>query len=299
MIIIVTLFVSALLPFLPCLGFEPMIGCSDGHHSSYQPTNTQKYSEAEIYSEYAELIDNAIINKQDLNTLKHPRTNEPLLPSLATHGHIFNNLIKKMFDNGANIEIQDGIQCSPLAKAAYYGNLETVKLLLQLGANTENNSKKNNLAERPLIKATQCSSKEYKNNIEMITLLLTYGAYINIQGQFKETALHAVLTEPYFFNPPIELRASLINILIAHGADLYIKNNCGKTPLDLAKEKFPDLVPVMLQALYEKKFHGLKKHVQEKIMPTILNKQTELIITQLKDNVIMHARIPTFKYLCN
>lgn len=299
----IILFSFALISFSSCLGFEPMIRCfddwSDGHHSSYQPTNTQRYSETELYSEYAELIDNAIIKKQDLNTLEHPRTNEPLLLTLATYDHFFNNLIKKMLDNGANIEVQSILQSSPLVKAIRNGHLETVKFLLQLGANTENNSTKNNLAERPLIEATRCSSKECKNNVEMITLLLTYGAYINIQGQFEQTALHAVFTEPYFFNPPIELRQSLINILIAHGADLYIKNNCGKTPLDLAKEKLPDLVPVMLQALYERNFYGLKKHAQEKIMPTLQDKRTELIIAQLKDDVMMHTRIPAFKYLCN
>jgi ankyrin repeat protein len=228
-----------LLSFLPCLGFQPMV--ENSKHWQNSGSNLETKSVQELHDKYATMIDKAIAEKQDLNKLKTACSN-PLLTDICMHG--FNNLAKKMLNNGANIEIQDILNQSPLATAATYGCVETVKLLLDYGANIENSKGKC----RPLIEAVSCES------ILIISLLLKRGALVNAQDQFEETALHKALSRHTIFECyfEIETRTAIIKLLIESGADLNIKSNFKKTPLDVAQQNFPELVPVMLKALEDR-----------------------------------------------
>ena len=71
-------------------------------------------------------------------------------------------------------------------------------------------------------------------SIEIINSLLKLKANVNIKSYDDNTALHEALLLP---NPSKDL----IDLLIASGADLTIKNKAGETPVDLAKKQNIDL----------------------------------------------------------
>jgi ankyrin repeat protein len=246
MIIKNSFIISLLLLFSPCLGmgFKEDLRKWDDIPDLHL-TNTEFLDEKaiqELHDKYAAMIDKAIAEKQDLNILKAADF-DPLFIKLAECG--FNNLIKKMLDNGADIEIQTLCCASALVKAACFGHLKTVLLLLNHGADIEN---KNGI-ESPLINATTCFLNSHlENKLAITILLLTYGAQVNVQDNFKSTPLHRVLEKiDNSTHLCTEIRTSLVIPLIKHGANLYIKNFFKRTPLDLAQENFPELVPIMLE----------------------------------------------------
>jgi ankyrin repeat protein len=237
------LFITLLL-FSPCLGFEPMIG--NGGSSDSDDLESNEKAIQELHAKYKALINNAIAEGKDLNELKTACFN-PIIIALAIQG--FNDLIEKALNNGVDIETQNCSGKSPLVEATTYGNIQTVKLLLEYNADIENK----NGHELPLTQAASCIFKKGENNTSIIELLLNAGANINAQEfSFKTTALHNTLSQFSLPDSPLETRKLIVTTLINHGADLNIKNNVGKTPLSLAQQNFPELVPVMLKALEDR-----------------------------------------------
>jgi ankyrin repeat protein len=90
------------------------------------------------------------------------------------------NVVAFLIENGANINVRDTIDQTPLIIAAFNGCTDIVRMLLNAGANIEH---KNDQGENALINAAQ------EGNIDTVKLLLDAGADINQANADGETAL--------------------------------------------------------------------------------------------------------------
>lgn len=240
-------FLISILFYLPCLGMGfqnsqylnfPYISYSQ----EYYQTGRISWGLGDmIHNEYEAIIDKAIADKKDLS--KCLIKNEPLLIQVIRQNFI--DLAEKLLVAGANVEVKGFKYNSPLETAIHSGRLKIIKLLIAHKANVNSNGG----WSPPLFKAIICSAKNYKNNVRMIQLLLDAGATVNNKYAGK-TALHKVLEKYYLCNNlPIEISSSIVKELIKNGADCNIKNNLNNTPLDLAQENFPELVPIIHKQL--------------------------------------------------
>jgi uncharacterized protein len=116
--------------------------------------------------------------------------------------------------------------------AAYFGHEETVKVLLQGGADIHLKAKNNN-ENMPLHAAV--ANKQF----HIVKLLLKNGANVNATQSGGWTSLHeaALLGE-----------TSIVQLLIESGADISVTKDDGKTALDVALEKEQEEVVQLLQS---------------------------------------------------
>jgi len=122
---------------------------------------------------------------------------------------------------------------TPFIRAARFGDLKSMRLLLQHGANPFLTQK--NLSTAIMIAAalgTDRATEEFSMDkgtaegaIEAIKLCLEQGVDIDAFNINGDTALHRATAEP------------IIRFLVAAGADTSVRNKLGKTPLDVAMDR--------------------------------------------------------------
>lgn len=115
---------------------------------------------------------------------------------------------------------------TPLSMAAHFGNEETVKLLLDLGADVNARSKDGNL-NNTVIHAAIMGNYEH-----IIQMLIQHGADVNAKCEGRLRLGYTALHVAAFFG-----RDSLIRIFLDNGADKRAKNADGETPYELALAK--------------------------------------------------------------
>ena len=94
------------------------------------------------------------------------------------------NVVVFLLENGANINVRDIIDQTPLIIAAFNGCRDIVKMLLDAGANIEH---KNDQGENALISAAQ------EGYIDVVNVLLDAGADVNQSNTDGETALELAI----------------------------------------------------------------------------------------------------------
>jgi ankyrin repeat protein len=109
----------------------------------------------------------------------------------------------------------------PLGLAAFFGHSETVRLLLERGADVAQVAK-NPMRIQALHAAVGGPSRE------AVLLILEAGAPINAQQHKGWTALHEVVNKQ---------DVELTRYFLAHGADPKVQNDEGKSPIGLAADK--------------------------------------------------------------
>lgn len=134
--------------------------------------------------------------------------------------------VEYLLKKGANVNAvaeEAGLKFdSALMKATVSGNLDTVKLLVENGADLEQenefgNGKKNTV----IITSAACGSRN------ILEYLLTKSAKVNYQNQEGETALMLATSKGRIDN---------VKILLKYKVDISLKNKNGQTALDIAKK---------------------------------------------------------------
>ena len=117
-----------------------------------------------------------------------------------------------------NSHANDGF--TPLGLAVFFGHLDTVKALLDAGADP-------NLASREAMKVTPLASASAARELDIARILIEHGANVNARAANDLTPLHESAATG---------KVEFVKLLLEHGADVNAKTTDGKTPLDYARE---------------------------------------------------------------
>ncbi len=159
-----------------------------------------------------------------------------LLISAAEEGRA--NSLRLLVALGIDVNGEAG-RASPLFSAARAGQLDTVRLLVELGADVD--------ARDPDHDATPLGAANYKDQRNVVEYLLQFARIwdavrfggldrvhtllrenpecVNVRDDESCTPLHST-------NSDTRHGARIIELLIAHGADINAKDNAGRTPAD-------------------------------------------------------------------
>jgi ankyrin repeat protein len=151
------------------------------------------------------------------------------------------SIVKLLIDKGADVNIKNKYGSSSLHLASSCGYDKNIKLLID--ANADINTRNNNL-ETPLI------SSVTGENIKAISTLIEHKANINDYDKDGDTVLHYAC----LINTP--LQKDIVELLLNSGADVNIKNNKGKTPIELTNNK-------KIKNLLDKKNHNVLSDLLE------------------------------------
>lgn len=140
--------------------------------------------------------------------------------------------VRKLVEQGANVDELEPNGDAPLVMAAYLGHAEIVRLLLDAGADVK--------AVDPGMKATALHAAAYAGRTEAAKLLVAGGIDIDKQGPYNGyTALHDAIWQN---------NVDVARVLIDAGANLTLKANSGQTPLDFARSKRANEIVKMIEA---------------------------------------------------
>ena len=117
---------------------------------------------------------------------------------------------------------------TPLISAALYGDIETVRCLLDSGANIK---ARDVFGRTPLIAATATWKGPMHCTVEIVRLLLDHGADVNAQNKKGRTALMEALAHRDFTR-----QQELVELLVSRGADIRLKDTNGVTAVQMATD---------------------------------------------------------------
>jgi ankyrin repeat protein len=154
----------------------------------------------------------------------------PLVAALAGEHFQTADLLRH---NGADPDVRGRSGTNPLHAAAYSGNLEVVRILIEYHP-TDINAR-DEYGWTPL---HDVSRGRYSKDGSVVRLLLEHGADINAQDQTGWTPLHMAS-----YKGALEV----VHLLLEHGADVEAKDNDGKTALQVAADRGRDEVVKFLR----------------------------------------------------
>jgi ankyrin repeat protein len=120
----------------------------------------------------------------------------------------------------------------PLGLAAFFGNKAVVEVLLQAGADVNQQS-------RETMKVSALHSSAAAKRPDIAALLLAKGANPNLRGEAGMTVFHVVA---------VTGQIDLAEMLLKHGGDVNATDNSGKTPLAHAIDSKKDAMGAWLRA---------------------------------------------------
>ena len=156
-------------------------------------------------------------NPQDVNA-DGGRYVRPLVAALAGEHFQTADLLRH---NGADLEFRGRDGSSPLHGAAYSGNREVVRKLIEY--DPANINVRDPSGWTPLFSA---SAGKYFKDGSALRLLLEHGADVNSRDQHHDTPLHRATGYEAL---------EVVRLLLEFGADLEAKNRFGETALQLAR----------------------------------------------------------------
>jgi len=107
-----------------------------------------------------------------------------------------------------------------LHRAAWNGDLEKVKKIVATGTDVDC---LDGLGATPLVRAVNPLARGDSINIELVEFLISKGADVN-----SDAVVHAAA---------IGGNVEVVKLLVSKGANVNVKNEDGKTPLDIARER--------------------------------------------------------------
>ncbi len=168
----------------------------------------------------------------DLKTLERMSPDE--LGDLLFRKNVLENteIVQRIIDLGANVDVRDGSNETPLHRAAYYGAAAVCNILLNLGLDVDDDA--NEEGKTPLHYAAM------SGNAETCMVLLDVGdAFMNLEDYKTWTPLHYAA-----WLGSVEI----CKMLLKRNPDLrHLENDEDETPWDLADDmvrlKVPELRP--------------------------------------------------------
>jgi ankyrin repeat protein/tetratricopeptide (TPR) repeat protein len=158
----------------------------------------------------------ALRQRSDVDKLFAEYWSGGTLATVAMSG--LRNEVKRLLDEGADVNARDGRGCTALMESARNGDMETVKLLLERGANVLTKDERG---------WTVLNEALLKGDLDIAALLLDNGADPN--------AVDASGWIP-LIQAAWKGRRDAVNLLIARGADIRAKDAFGKTAFMRAVE---------------------------------------------------------------
>ena len=128
------------------------------------------------------------------------------------------NSVKFLLEYGADPEVKDIWQNTPLILATRYNNIEATKLLLEYGADP--NTK--DVSGMTCLHNGYIGIKPPGILLEIAKLLIEYGADVNAEGWLGIRPLHILV---------LKMRDDVVKLLLEAGADPNAKDVQGRTPL--------------------------------------------------------------------
>jgi len=133
------------------------------------------------------------------------------------------------FVNRKRLYLATKLDNDELHYAAYYGDINTLELLLAYGLINNHRDHKGNT---PLF-AVLVGSGSKKVKLKMIDVLVNNGANINSTNNEGNSVLHVAVRTASFKR----ISRKIVRLLIDRGADKLLRNNAGKTAYELAFEE--------------------------------------------------------------
>ena len=133
-------------------------------------------------------------------------------------------MVALLLDNGADIEARDDFERTPLLRAAAAGHAEAVQLLLDRGAKID--AREGRHGETPLHEAA------HQGRFDVVKLLIERGAEVDAVENSGYTPFW-VAAFPQSYNQVGD--ASLLEYLLAAGADPNVRDNSGRSILAYAE----------------------------------------------------------------
>jgi len=137
--------------------------------------------------------------------------------------------LRKLLQDGVDANSVDAKGVPAVAWATFAGDPETIKLLLDAGANVRNEK---SLAHEALLIYLAEGMSRNRLQTEVIATLINAGAGVNATNNNGESALIFAI-KSYV---PDEQKIEIVRLLLRGGADVSSKNKEGKTPIGLARE---------------------------------------------------------------
>jgi ankyrin repeat protein len=179
-------------------------------------------------------------------------------------------LFKALIENGADVNLADTLNQTPLYHLVYNNHEEAVELLLQAGADPNIA----NLNGRVPIHHSTSS-----RDVKITGLLLKYGANLDIRKPYQnKTSLHVAAQDCYF---------DIAELLLEYGADPNILDDNGNTPLHFAANgsSFPYERGRVIKALLSHGADANKRNKNDEIPLDFARKhKLKEIITLLEEN---------------
>ena len=166
-----------------------------------------------------------------------------MTPAVAALAGRHFQLAQVLHRNGSSLEPRDAYQSTPLHSVACGNDLEMVQVLLDCGVDV---NAKDTFGSTPLDFATLVTNSF--NDPRVFRLLLDRGADPNIQAPGRSgglTPLHRVSQNG---------RVEVARLLFEHGANVEVKNERGKTPLDVAlEEQHDEIIKILSSTVRDEK----------------------------------------------
>ena len=189
-------------------------------------------------------------------------TGKSALHQAAYEGSI--DIVKKLLDTGANVNLGDEFGSTPLFSAIEGGHLDIVKLIIKAGANL-NVQEQENLST-PLIFAL------FFNRQNIAKELIDAGANVNVATEDSMTVL-MYAAQSNFFN--------IVKLLLDKGATINAQDVEGNTALHLAARSGSlESVKVLLDARADL---SIRNHDGRTALTSAQNQNKEAIIKLLRD----------------
>ena len=152
-----------------------------------------------------------------------------LLHFASCHG--FSKIIQLLFDHGADLNLRDDDQGSPLQLASMGGHVGAIQLLLEYGADV--NHPESIFGWTPLIRAAQ------NGRVEVARFLLQHNADVDGKDKGGSTALHCAS-----YKGSLEM----VQALLEWGADVHARNSLDVTPFETAlRYGYRDIEQLLLE----------------------------------------------------